>query len=118
MKNQERTFAFYENGTKEVFTFSQLEQIFINDIDAEQKENGTTFETWFYEMTQSTGLYQEITEISFNQAIKDLMRNDHNATWDEIETVTELVSSLNQAIINNEDDYEIVDFYNVILNNL
>ena len=59
MNNQERTFAFYENGIKEVFTLSQLEQIFINEVDVEQKENGTTFETWFYEMLQMQ-IYIEI----------------------------------------------------------
>jgi len=58
-ENQERTFAFYENGIKEVFTLSQIEQIFINDIDAEQKENGTTFESWLEEMLQMQ-IYNEV----------------------------------------------------------
>lgn len=43
-------FAHYEEGKKKVFTMAKAYRRFVVDVDAEQKEQGTTFESWLHEM--------------------------------------------------------------------
>lgn len=43
-------FAYYENGKTEVFTLSDVELFYELSVDNEQKQSGTTFETWLAEM--------------------------------------------------------------------
>lgn len=56
-----------------------------------------------------------IQRATMQMVIDRLMDNDRNATWDECETVEELVEGLKQAIINTEDDEQIQDFYKKML---
>lgn len=51
-------------------------------------------------------------------AINLLMQNDSNATWDEVETVTELKECLQEAISNYHESELTYKFYLEILNNL
>ncbi len=43
-------FVYYEEGKKKVFTMAKAYRHFVVDVDAEQKEQGTTFESWLHEM--------------------------------------------------------------------
>lgn len=43
-------FTYYENGFEEIFTIPDLMQIFNTCIDASQKTQGTTFDSWLYDM--------------------------------------------------------------------
>lgn len=43
-------FAYYENGKTEVFALADVELFYELSVDNEQKQNGTTFETWLAEM--------------------------------------------------------------------
>lgn len=43
-------YLYYENGTKEKLSLSEVKKLFETTVDNEQKEQGTTFETWLDEM--------------------------------------------------------------------
>ena len=56
--------------------------------------------------------------MNFEDAIKKLMENDKNGTWDEIEDMDELQASLEVAICNAEGDEGAYAFYYSILDEL
>jgi hypothetical protein len=48
MTNQ--LYVSYENNEVEVLTLTELQEVFNNEVDEEQKQQGTTFQSWLDEM--------------------------------------------------------------------
>ena len=43
-------FAYYEDGKKEIVSMRKVYRMFTVNVDASQKEQGTTFKSWLNEM--------------------------------------------------------------------
>lgn len=53
--------------------------------------------------------------MSLQIAIDCLMTNDHNATWDECESIEELKEGLSEALTGYEPEEETYQFYKTIM---
>lgn len=98
------------------FTHEEMKQVFLNDVDEEQKAQGTTFFSWIAEMLKCEIFYQvaknEYDDMTLlDSIITTLTKNDMNSTWYDIEDLKTLSSALQQAILNNIEDEEINSFY-------
>lgn len=43
-------FAYYEDGNTKIYTMQELQCLFCALVGQDQKSNGTTFDSWLYEM--------------------------------------------------------------------
>lgn len=46
-------YLYYENGKEEEYSLNELQHIFDTVVDDEQKQSGTTFESWLHEMIKT-----------------------------------------------------------------
>ena len=117
-----KLYVTYENGTKEVFTESQLETIFNNDSELdEQKADGTTFETWLDEMLHMQ-IYNEISyademtnTMKVNAYINATLKNGINIDG-QIDSITENGFMIDDNITGdiflvNNDEIETINEY-------
>lgn len=44
------TFLYYEDGKEEKFSMRDVYRMFVTSVDQEQKDQGTTFQSWLDEM--------------------------------------------------------------------
>ena len=74
--------VYYENDKEEKFSQDDLEKMFASNQGlAEQKKEGTTFETWLSEMEKMQILNRHCCEISLNK-IADM--KDQMDSWDKV----------------------------------
>lgn len=56
--------------------------------------------------------------MTLNQAIKSLQSNDHNSTWDEVQTIPELKECLAEAMTGYQETELTYKFYSNIYNSV